>query len=112
MRSHARLTRSGAFLATVCSKGLSASRSNSRALSPVDVREVPVLVVGVPDAVAVATRQVLALLEGAAFQKRQEVVTPRATYEEIRDYLGYYDTKQRHSSLGYLTLWEFELSQK
>jgi putative transposase len=33
-------------------------------------------------------------------------------YEEIRDYLGYYDTKRRHSSLGYLTPREFELSQK
>lgn len=32
--------------------------------------------------------------------------------EEIHDYLRYYDTKRRHSSLGYLTPWEFELSQK
>jgi putative transposase len=32
--------------------------------------------------------------------------------EEIRDYLGYYDSRRRHSSLGYLTPREFELSQK
>jgi putative transposase len=32
--------------------------------------------------------------------------------EEIRDYLGYYDSQRRHSSLGYLTPREFELSQK
>lgn len=32
----------------------------------------------------------------------------RAAYAEIRDYLGYYDRRRRHSSLGYLTPWEFE----
>src|SRR5262245_56741144 len=36
----------------------------------------------------------------------------RAAYEEIHGYLCYYDTKRRHSSLDYLTPWEFELSQK
>jgi len=36
----------------------------------------------------------------------------RAAYEEIHDYLGYYDTKRRHSSLNYLTPCEFELSQE
>jgi len=36
----------------------------------------------------------------------------RAAHEEIHDYLCYYDTKRRHSSLDYLTPWEFELSQK
>jgi putative transposase len=38
--------------------------------------------------------------------------TLRAAHEEIREYLGYYDTKRRHSSLGYLTPREFELAQK
>jgi transposase InsO family protein len=33
-------------------------------------------------------------------------------YEEIYEYLCYYDTKRRHSSLRYLTPREFELSQK
>lgn len=32
-------------------------------------------------------------------------------YQEIHDYLGYYDTKRRHSSLNYLTPCEFELCQ-
>jgi putative transposase len=36
----------------------------------------------------------------------------RAAYAEIHGYLCYYDGKRRHSSLGYLTPWEFELSQK
>ena len=36
----------------------------------------------------------------------------QAAYEEIHDYLCYYDTKRRHSSLDYLTPREFELSQK
>src|SRR5262249_12991705 len=36
----------------------------------------------------------------------------QTAYAEIRDYLCYYDTKRRHSSLGYLTPYEFELSQK
>jgi transposase InsO family protein len=36
----------------------------------------------------------------------------QTAYEEIRDYLGYYDTKRRHSSLGSWTPREFELSQK
>jgi putative transposase len=36
----------------------------------------------------------------------------RTAYEEIHEYLCYYDTKRRHSSLGYLTPREFELSQK
>jgi putative transposase len=36
----------------------------------------------------------------------------RAAHEEIHEYLCYYDTKRRHSSLDYLTPWEFELSQK
>ena len=35
-----------------------------------------------------------------------------AAHEEIHDYLCYYDTKRRHSSLGYLTPRDFELSQK
>lgn len=33
-------------------------------------------------------------------------------YAEIREYLGYYDRKRRHSSLGYLTPWEFEQYNK
>ena len=33
-------------------------------------------------------------------------------YEEFHGYLGYYDRKRRHTSLDYLTPWEFELSQK
>lgn len=36
----------------------------------------------------------------------------QVAYEEIHGYLGYYDRKRRHSSLDYLTPWEFELSQK
>jgi putative transposase len=36
----------------------------------------------------------------------------QAAYEEIHDYLCYYDAKRRHSSLDYLTPREFELSQK
>jgi transposase InsO family protein len=36
----------------------------------------------------------------------------RAAYEEIHEYLCYYDTKRRHSSLNYLTPCEFELSQE
>jgi putative transposase len=35
----------------------------------------------------------------------------RAAHVEIRDYLCYYDTKRRHSSLNYLTPCEFELCQ-
>jgi putative transposase len=35
-----------------------------------------------------------------------------AAHEEIHEYLCYYDTKRRHSSLGYLTPRDFELSQK
>jgi putative transposase len=34
-----------------------------------------------------------------------------SAYAEIHDYLGYYDTKRRHSSLNYLTPCEFELCQ-
>jgi transposase InsO family protein len=36
----------------------------------------------------------------------------QAADAEIHEYLCYYDTKRRHSSLGYLTPREFELSQK
>ena len=36
----------------------------------------------------------------------------RTAQEEIREYLYYYDTKRRHSSLNYLTPCEFELCQK
>lgn len=35
----------------------------------------------------------------------------RAARAEITEYLGYYDTKRRHSSLDYLTPREFELAQ-
>jgi putative transposase len=35
----------------------------------------------------------------------------RTAYAEIHDYLCYYDTKRRHSSLNYLTPCEFELRQ-
>jgi putative transposase len=36
----------------------------------------------------------------------------RVAYEEIHEYLCYYDTKRRHSSLNYLTPCEFELGQE
>jgi transposase InsO family protein len=36
----------------------------------------------------------------------------RAASAEIAEYLCYYDTQRRHSSLGYLTPCEFELCQK
>jgi putative transposase len=36
----------------------------------------------------------------------------RAAQQEIDEYLRYYDTKRRHSSLGYLTPRDFELSNK
>jgi transposase InsO family protein len=36
----------------------------------------------------------------------------RAAYADIHDYLGYYDTNRRHSSLDYLTPCEFELCQQ
>jgi putative transposase len=36
----------------------------------------------------------------------------QTAHEEIHDYLCYDDTKRRHSSLGYLTPCEFELSRK
>ena len=36
----------------------------------------------------------------------------RAARGEIREYLCYYDTKRRHSSLNYLTPCEFELCQE
>jgi len=35
----------------------------------------------------------------------------RTAHAEIRNYLGYYDAKRRHSSLAYLTPREFELCQ-
>lgn len=35
----------------------------------------------------------------------------RTAYAEIHEYLCYYDRKRRHSSLHYLTPWEFELCQ-
>ena len=36
----------------------------------------------------------------------------RAAREEIREYLCYYDTKRRHSSLNYRMPCEFELCQE
>src|SRR5262244_1633310 len=36
----------------------------------------------------------------------------RTARKEIREYLCYYDTKRRHSSLNYLTPCEFELGQE
>ena len=62
-------------------------------------------------------RQRIRTVEGndASFKTELEMevyANRSAAYEEIHDYLCYYDTKRRHSSLGYLTPRDFELSQK
>jgi putative transposase len=41
-----------------------------------------------------------------------EVADVGAAHQEIRQYLCYYDTKRRHSSLNYLTPCEFELGHE